>query len=216
MPRISVHPLYFIFSENLSKNILYRTKKNLFIFFKGIEVGEIKTVIDEAETQNIGMNLIHVLKTQDILYKLSKLIYPGKVPTFMNVKECYEPKSDSFINLGKRPDLLNRVENYLVSMSHTLDQHINEQIKQMRELKEQVEIIMQQLDLLKKKIIFKDKIKELSSPVQSQTTQRKLILAKTRSDFELSFSNTTQSDDFFLSRKENFLKNSKIFKQTSV
>lgn len=121
------------------------------IKFKGIEVGEIKTVVDEAETQNVAMNLIHVLKTQEVLYKLYKMFNHGKIPTFMNVKEYYNPKSDSLLDLGKRPDLLNRVENYLVSMSHALDQHVNEQIKQMRELREQVEIIMQQLDLLKKK-----------------------------------------------------------------
>ncbi|CAF0731980.1 unnamed protein product [Brachionus calyciflorus] len=124
--------------------------------FIGIEVGEIKTVIDEAETQNIGINLIHVLKTQEILYKLFRLIYPNKTPTFMNIKEYYSPNSDCFISLGKRPDLLNRIENYLVSMSHELDRHINEEKKQMRELKEQIEIMMQQLDLLKKKIIQKE------------------------------------------------------------
>jgi hypothetical protein len=48
--------------------------------------------------------------------------------------------------------LLNRVENYLISLSHTIDQNASEHTKQMRELKEQTEFIGQQLDRLKKKL----------------------------------------------------------------
>ena len=74
----------------------------------------------------------------------------------MNVKEYFSTETDCLISLGKRPDLLNRIENYLVSMSHELDGHVNEEKKQMRELREQIEIIMQQLDLLRKKVMPKE------------------------------------------------------------
>lgn len=57
-------------------------------------------MIDEAETENVAMNLIHVLKVQQVLYKLHTIIWPTKRPTFMNFKEYYIQKSDYF-DLGK-------------------------------------------------------------------------------------------------------------------
>jgi hypothetical protein len=57
-------------------------------------------VIDEAETENVAMNLIHVLKVQQVLYKICKIIRPSKRPNFMNFKEYFIQKSDYF-DLGK-------------------------------------------------------------------------------------------------------------------
>lgn len=125
--------------------------------FKGIEVGEIKTVIDEAETQNIAMNSIYILKLQEAIYRMYSCFSGDKQPTFMNVLEYNERPSESMMT-ERRPDLLNRIENFLISMSHSFDQHVDEQLKQMRELKEQVVIIMQQLDVVKKKLLVANNI----------------------------------------------------------
>ena len=129
---------------------MYFSVLDLFI---GLEVGEIKTVIDEAETQNVAMNLKFTLECQDVFYTIYKLFNPKKTPTFMNFIEHNDPKVDSLLHLGKRPDLLNRVENYLVILSHDIDTHMHEQIKQMIEVKEQIEIIMHRLDFLRKRIV---------------------------------------------------------------
>lgn len=115
-------------------------------------MGEIKTVIDEAETQNIAMNSIYLLKVQEVVYRLYTFFSGETRPTFMSVMEYSERLAES-MNVERRPDLLNRIENFLISMSHSFDQHVDEQLKQMRELKEQVVIIMQQLDVLKKRLV---------------------------------------------------------------
>ena len=122
--------------------------------FIGLEVGEIKTVIDEAATQNVAMNLIFVLKVQKVLYGIFRFFKPGIIPMFMNYTEYYSPHGDNFISVNKRPDLLNRVEDYLITMAHTFDQNINEQVKEICELNEHVENVIKQLDLLKKKLMF--------------------------------------------------------------
>lgn len=76
---------------------------------------------------------------------------PNKLPSFMNF-QTYREEEAKNVKPPKRADLLNRIENFLISMSHSLKQHIDEQLKQMRELSEQVELIMQQLDLVKRKL----------------------------------------------------------------
>lgn len=73
-------------------------------------------------------------------------------PSFMNIRSYREKERNGRVRVPKRADLLNRIENFLISMSHSFKQHADEQLKQMRELSEQVEIIMQQLDLLKRKL----------------------------------------------------------------
>ena len=99
------------------------------------------------------MNSIYILKVQEALYRLYSFVYGDQTrPEFMNVGEYYEP-SDEGLYASRRHDLLNRIENFLISMSHSFDQHVDEQLKQMRELKEQVCIIMQQMDVLKKKLV---------------------------------------------------------------
>lgn len=137
-------------------------------------MGEIKTVIDEAETQNIAMNSIYLLKVQEAIYKLYSFVYRDSTPTFMHVKEYSEKPSDELYS-SRRPDLLNRIENFLISMSHSFDQHIDEQLKQMRELKEQVVIIMQQMDVLKKKLLINEKINELKRSMSTQPRFSRLI-----------------------------------------
>ena len=65
--------------------------------------------------------------------------------------------------------MLNRVENYLISLSHTVDQNASEHSKQMRELKEQTEFIGQQLDRLKKKLFDNRNKSGLKSNVSSNS-----------------------------------------------
>lgn len=133
-------------------------------------------MIDEAETQNIAMNSIYILKVQEAVYRLYSWFSCGKTPTFMCVSEYNESRKADGMYADRRPDLLNRIENFLISMSHSFDQHVDEQLKQMRELKEQIVIIMQQLDVLKKKLIVNENVKEFTSPVTERRLSRLIEL----------------------------------------
>ena len=120
------------------------------------------------------MNSIYILKVQEALYKLYSFVYRDRTPTFMYVKE-YSEKATGELYSSRRPDLLNRIENFLISMSHSFDQHVDEQLKQMRELKEQVVIIMQQMDVLKKKLLVNDRSKEFKRSISIQPRFSRLI-----------------------------------------
>ena len=64
---------------------------------------------------------------------------------------------------------MNRVEDYLITMTHTFDHNINEQIKELCELNEHVENIIKQLDILKKKLMYS---KESKSDFSRLSTKR--------------------------------------------
>ena len=151
-------------------------------------MGEIKTVIDEAETQNVAMNIIFTMRVQEVIYKLANLYdyicccccrrmrkrngdddnarmgalmiehqslhmaCNRKIQTFMNFKIYEIPRADSVHGGEKRPDLLNRVENYLVLISQAFDQQLLEQSKLLRDLKDQLYTVTYQIDNLRARL----------------------------------------------------------------